>query len=255
MKISLILLIILFSSALDAEVAINSDGNIEYVGSITAEKNMKVFALYDSSPVKPERFIITSAGGNTDYGIQLGEWLLENQLAVEIGDYCMSSCANYVFLAAREKIIGKHSFIGFHGGLLQRADLPFADKKYLQVVSELTVTCDLELFHQSYKSQLAFPFSDSRLRECLLMQSAGVDYKILVVGQFEKYRTQILPFGFWSYDLDALAALGVNHLTLKDGTWLPPRAVDGNEIFYFSVEDIKAINTYRSHSKWPPTFP
>lgn len=247
MKILCVFLIISLSSTVVAEVMINSYGNIEYSGSITEAKNDVAFALYDNAPIKPKRLVISSPGGAVDYGIQLGEWVLQNQLDVEVGDYCMSSCANYVFLAGNEKILGKHSFIGFHGGLLQRATLPFKDKRYLQKVSALTESCDFELFNKLYKSKLAFPFSGHRHRECVLMKISGVDYKILIAGQYDKYRKHTLQFGFWSYDLDALASLGVNNLILKDSKWLPPKAIDGHEIFYFSVEDLSSTSTYRSH--------
>ena len=247
MKKILFFLIISLSSTVDADVSINSHGNIEYSGSITEAKNDVAFALYDNAPLKPKRLVISSPGGAVEYGIQLGEWIINNQLDVEVADYCMSSCANYVFLAGNKKILGKHSFIGFHGGLLQRATLPFKGRRYLQKVSALTKSCDFELFNKSYKDKLAFPFSNSRFRECALMQVTGVDYKILIAGQYEKYRVHTLQFGLWSYDLDALASLGVNNLILKDGKWLPPKAIDGHEIFYFSVEDIRSMSTYRSH--------
>lgn len=242
LRISVAFLFAVFASAVNAEVIINSDGNIEYSGSITEENNSKVFTLYSNAELKPKRLIISSLGGHVDYGMQLGEWLLANQLAVEIGDYCMSSCANYVFLAGTEKILGKYSFIGFHGGLLQRAVLPFKDQQYLKAVTKLTATCDLVLFDRTYKAQLAFPFSGSRLRECALMQATGVDYKILLAGQYEKYRVDILQLDVWSYDLEALAALGVKSIRLKDGEWLPPKALGEQSIFYFNAAEITFLN-------------
>ncbi|MBF4386130.1 peptidase, partial [Vibrio anguillarum] len=35
---------------------------------------------------------------------------------VEVNDYCLSSCANYVFTAGKIKYISNRAIIGFHGG-------------------------------------------------------------------------------------------------------------------------------------------
>ncbi|MDP4537923.1 hypothetical protein Q3O60_17205 [Alkalimonas collagenimarina] len=247
MKKIFFFLIISLPSTVDADVSINSHGNIEYSGSITEAKNDVVFALYDNAPIKPKRLIISSPGGVVEYGIQLGEWIINNLLDVEVGDYCMSSCANYVFLAGNNKILSKHSLLGWHGGLLQRLELPFTDRTYLKDISRLTQQCDLERFKEKYRGKLAFPFGRFHKRECLLMQSTGIDYRIMVFGQYEKHRINAYQMGFWSYELDALAALGVTNIILKEGTWQPPRSINKAVVLFINAEDIRTMNTFRSH--------
>ncbi len=47
----------------------------------------------------------------------LGEWVFANKIDIEVNDYCLSSCANYVFTAGKNKYISNKAIIGFHGGL------------------------------------------------------------------------------------------------------------------------------------------
>lgn len=64
---------------------------------------------------------IESPGGNVDWGLDLGDLVLEHQLNVKvINSGCHSSCANYVFTAGRHRVIGEGALVTWHGSALQR---------------------------------------------------------------------------------------------------------------------------------------
>ena len=65
--------------------------------------------------VKTESVIVTSLGGEVEYGLMIGNDIFDRKLNVIVRDYCFSSCANYIFLAGKKKIIEKDSVLGFHG--------------------------------------------------------------------------------------------------------------------------------------------
>lgn len=90
-----------------------SAGIVYYAGTISAERNRRFFASNREQPV--ERLVITSNGGEVEAGIALGEWVFEHQLDVEIESYCLSSCANYVFPAGRNKFIREGAVVAWHG--------------------------------------------------------------------------------------------------------------------------------------------
>jgi hypothetical protein len=48
-------------------------------------------------------------------GIALGSWVFDHNLDIEIPEYCLSSCANYVFPAGRHKSIGPGAIVAWHG--------------------------------------------------------------------------------------------------------------------------------------------
>ncbi|GGC93883.1 hypothetical protein [Undibacterium terreum] len=65
-----------------------------------------------------DTLVVTSAGGSADEGMRLAEELRKRHIRLVVDKYCMSSCANYLFLAARQKSVNPGSLIGFHGAPL-----------------------------------------------------------------------------------------------------------------------------------------
>lgn len=61
--------------------------------------------------------VVTSAGGDFAAGMELGEEIRSRGIAVTVQDYCVSSCANYLFLASPRKTLRPASFLGFHGAM------------------------------------------------------------------------------------------------------------------------------------------
>lgn len=95
-----------------AEVSVSAD-TAWYSGSISTELNQQFFEAVQGRAVK--RLIITSDGGAVEAGIALGVWVFENKLDIEVPEYCLSSCANYVFPAGRNKFIGESAVVAWHG--------------------------------------------------------------------------------------------------------------------------------------------
>ncbi len=86
---------------------------VYYTGAISTQHNERFFSSIQKQPV--ERLIITSSGGEVAAAIELGLWLHERQLDIEVPEYCLSSCANYVFPAARNKLIRDNAIVAWHG--------------------------------------------------------------------------------------------------------------------------------------------
>ena len=88
-------------------------GAAYYTGSISAEQNQRFFEAVQGKAVK--RMVITSSGGEVEAGIALGLWVFNHRLNIEVPEYCLSSCANYVFLAGHHKSIGAGAIVAWHG--------------------------------------------------------------------------------------------------------------------------------------------
>ena len=238
MKIIFFLLLVSFPSVVYSKVFVNDHGHIEYHGVITESKNVTAFTLFEKSNAKPKRIVISSSGGAVESGIQLGEWVRENTLDVEVGEYCISSCANYVFIAGKDKFLRRNSFVGWHGSLLQMRQLPFVSASYLKAVDDYSLSCDLSELRARYGSQFEFPVSSNHLRECVLLRELGVDYRVMILGQHSDHYESIKHVGLWSYSYDALKALGVNNIILTDNIWEPPLYVGDQKIFYFDINSL-----------------
>ncbi|MFZ6680986.1 hypothetical protein [Undibacterium sp. Tian12W] len=87
-----------------------------YFGVIDETVNDFISAAADK---KIERLYINSQGGDAHFGIIFGHWVYDNQIEVEVPSLCMSSCANYVFTAAKTKIIRPSALVIWHGSAEQ----------------------------------------------------------------------------------------------------------------------------------------
>lgn len=84
-----------------------------YRGEINAERNASLFAR--AQAITPEQLRITSGGGAVKAGIALGHWVYEQNLTLVVEEYCLSSCANYVFPAAPRKRLLPGALVAWHG--------------------------------------------------------------------------------------------------------------------------------------------
>ena len=186
-------------------VALDESGRIAYIGSITTAANERVMEIFEGASEKPETVLISSGGGSTEAGMDLAEWILDHNLDVEVGDFCLSSCANYVFLAGNVKKLGRESVLLWHGSMWQESFDRLADPASAEF----------------RPSMLA-----GRERETRFFDRIGVDNLITVHGQRLgvpwRYRLRWL-FGRglvgFDYDLKDLERFGVSNIELVDGEW------------------------------------
>lgn len=103
-----------------------------FIGLQTAEKMKNLL-----NP-KMRRLIVRSEGGVTKTALLMAELIQDNHLDVTVRDYCVSSCANYLFVAGNKKVVERNSFVAWHGG---HSHTPFtadiADAKALSAQLEL----------------------------------------------------------------------------------------------------------------------
>jgi hypothetical protein len=85
----------------------------EYRGAISAENNTGFFSRVAGQPL--QRLLIDSGGGDVAAAIELADWVHARQLDITVTGVCLSSCANYVFPAARRKQIQPGAIVAWHG--------------------------------------------------------------------------------------------------------------------------------------------
>ena len=60
--------------------------------------------------------VVNSKGGDVNAALDIADYLSSSGVSVVVDGFCLSSCANYIFVAGRRKIGLQGSFVGFHGG-------------------------------------------------------------------------------------------------------------------------------------------
>jgi hypothetical protein len=113
--IKTIIIVVLILCWLPVAVAENNPSGqwAYYEGPISAEANLLFFQRVAERPIK--RLVITSAGGEVEAGIDLGYWVHKNRIDIEVPEYCLSSCANYVFTSGRHKYVREGAVVAWHG--------------------------------------------------------------------------------------------------------------------------------------------
>jgi len=206
-------------------------GALQYVGHLDEAANARLFALYDSLAQKPAVLAITSRGGDVTTGMALGEWVHAHGLDVRVMEYCLSSCANYVFTAGAQKTVSNVAVIGFHGGLgSTRFDLGGERKiRYDAMTREQQA---------AYWAALDAELRPLRERETRFFQRIGVRQDITTYGQAERFRKSVADG--WTFSADGFARFGVDRIVVLDGPWRPTPPVTTWKITLLDVDTLPA---------------
>lgn len=201
-----------------AQVFIDN-GELNYVGLLSAEANRRAFDLYESARDKPAILAIRSKGGVTDAGIEMGRWVHQRKLTVKVVEYCFSSCANYVFTGATRKVVSNFAVIGYHGGLSSTNFAPDADTeakiKAMPADQQDAVRSTIEASaRRSIASQV--------VAERDYFSQIGVQQRITTLGQTSGGAAPEHGKSIgWTFSQDDFALLGVNNIEVVNPPWKP----------------------------------
>lgn len=59
---------------------------------------------------------VSSEGGVTESAIEIAESIQKRGIVVRVLDFCLSSCANYIFVAGSRREVAPSAVVGWHGG-------------------------------------------------------------------------------------------------------------------------------------------
>lgn len=210
------------------------DGELAYVGKLDKDANKRLFALYESLQDKPKALSIRSLGGAVLVGIELGNWLQAHKLDVKVMEYCLSSCANYVFPAGKRKIVSNFAVIGFHGGAKSTyVSMAAASKKALadkpQEVKQMAALMIKDLQAQATQEEKYF-------------KAIGVQQDMVSRGQESRhlmlYKDNPKAVG-WTYSADDFARLGVGNIVVVNPPWSPKLISHDEQFPILALERVK----------------
>jgi len=114
---------------------------LQFLGTINSDEFDKFKKQFDNNVRVLE---VTSGGGDTQQALMIAEQLEKVDLTIVVKTWCLSSCANYFFTAARTRIIEK-GIVGFHGsisGCPPPAVQSYTDEQIKQMAEQSHVTED-----------------------------------------------------------------------------------------------------------------
>lgn len=98
-----------------------ANGVASYTGEVNAAGFDALAGIARAGGVSALR--VDSLGGEVFWGMKIGELVFANGWELRVKSVCFSSCANYIFPAARRKVIAAGSIVGWHGSARQDAVL------------------------------------------------------------------------------------------------------------------------------------
>jgi hypothetical protein len=218
---------------------------IEYSGLITREANAGVFELYESADPKPQALLIESQGGSAAAGMELGSWLREHDLQVQIDTYCFSSCANYVFPSGRSRLLAAHASLMWHGGVTQRITPEELAGVLEETLTGLSEEERQQLLRKYSRDALMQELQQSLVtlvaHETSFFQELGVDQRITTLGHL--YERELLKgpdfYMGWDFSIADMARLGIRDVRIKDGAaWEPVFPVRGQKIYRIRLDEL-----------------
>lgn len=81
-------------------------------GSIERDEFARFSARFDE---RVRRLVVTSPGGSEFQALQIGEVLARRGVDVYVLGYCTSACANFIFVAGRQRWLVGDAVVGYHG--------------------------------------------------------------------------------------------------------------------------------------------
>lgn len=172
------------------------------------------------------RMVIRSGGGDTVAGRNVGKWVRDMGLVVEVDQICFSSCADYVFPAGRARVIRAGAFVGWHG-----------NERQMIVLAQRRGTSVEEQFVNLAAPQLTGPERDrvrgemvrevrewranSLADEQAFYRSLGLDdaFAVCAVGEVLESRATAETRG-WGFSIVDMVRLGLaNTVYLGDGEY------------------------------------
>lgn len=209
--------------AADTTQVFHDQSGLHYVGPLDEQANAKLFALYDSLKEKPDTLAIRSKGGPTTEGMALGQWVHDHKLDIKVLEYCLSSCANYVFPAGAHKVVSNFAVIGLHGGLSSTSfSYGESTKKMLDALPPKE--------RQTLIDQMTASIKGDAVKEQAYLKALGVRADYVTLGQEERYqklyREDPKVLG-WTYSLEDFGRMGIHDISVINPPWRPGAALKG----------------------------
>jgi hypothetical protein len=167
------------------------DDTLQFDGDISHTSFLAIKDFLDNGVTT---IIINSGGGDGEAGLSIAEEMAKREINLIVDKYCISSCANYLFVTAKKKSLRPGAFLGFHGGLtggppmvLEPADFPqFSPEQFAAVNLQMQALYEREthFFAKLGFDPVLLKISDDKTATKEIHRSFTVSSKGKVMGTF-----------------------------------------------------------------------
>jgi hypothetical protein len=171
-----------------------SNGVLLIQGRLDRELLAEFRRVLQTADLRDVRVRLRSPGGDTYTGMAIGREIHRRHLDVEVDRRCISSCANYLFTAGRNKYLKSADHVQFHGSKLQPDIVASAlalieQGRQMLAGEDVPPDLDQQQLRELYGLANDFPFNFATgiLAEKAFFDEIGVSSLTPVYGQYGDY--------------------------------------------------------------------
>jgi len=230
MKRLLVTIILLACSSISfaGEWTIVDKGTIRFEGYIEEDDIARFNEIVNEDT---NTLIVRSGGGDVLAAIPIAEKIQRKKMDIVVDGLCVSSCADYFFIAAERKKVSLNSLVLLHGGIT--AKLEHESEKIIEEMTRLGAKQEqVELQMKRWR--------EGARKEQEIYKNAEVDISLLEYSHVMTDR----DYDYWAPPPEAFKRLGVKNIT---EFWYPSSDKELNDL---------ANELYRKYShKYSSTSP
>jgi len=177
---------------------------------------------------------IASGGGDIEAGMKLGDLVLARAMDVRVFQFCGSSCANYVFVSGRRKIIEPGAVVMWHGSPLRPENIA-VNATVVDTAGKSTTTHyeGEALLEYLKRPNIAPGIESDRQRQLEFFERRKVDGRVTVHGHEIGCQCQ------WTFTLDDMQRFGIKDVQ-PDSSYPWPASLEAENTTLLRIEHAAA---------------
>lgn len=144
-------------------------------------------------------FVIRSVGGDVATAIDMANILKDKDATIVLYDYCLSSCANYLFVASSTTFVMKDTIVAWHGGPPKNIAgcITSAQEREERGIKRLVMSSPAGPVCDAVRRSISF-FKDRDLddRHIYFPQTQETTYSFRLIARIDKSRRNV----FWMWN-------------------------------------------------------
>jgi len=235
--------------AVPPPATITVEGNAVVIdGFIDYDAHARLLSEIKGSTDEITTLVITSEFGVVESATLIGQWVHENEIDVIVESSCFYVCANYIFVAGKNKTIEESALVVWYGSPQEeeyaaRALGMTIEERNLRDIERGTLGIDPSLDEQGrkdYVDMIASYIRDDIELERRFLDNTGINEDALIYGfigvDYEDYGLPMHLFEGWTFSIEDMAKLGIENVTYNgDGTYPDREAAFRRNVEIFRV--------------------
>ena len=207
-----------------------------YVGYLSRRSVERLLLEVADAEPPVDTLMISSGGGETRLGRQLGSWVHDNRITVVVDHICFSSCANYIFTAAPLKVIDAGALVGWHGSEQQG--------RYISLDGECLEPDGSGAGDADASAALGVTVVRPAPREEVeYLAQIGVSADALLYGHMPERCEHYVGAGVqgWTFSITDMAAFGITNVSYEGNGQYPDPNLRAARVMLYDLDGAPAV--------------